>query len=63
MTVNFRAVFKENYMLEFTSMDEFSPGRQAMVRTIDAFLNRVGEMQKSKWKSAGKKNNFIRTLL
>jgi hypothetical protein len=34
-----------------------------MGRTLDAFLNRVGEMQKRKWKSAGKKNNFRRTLL
>jgi hypothetical protein len=32
MTVNFRAVFKENYMLEFTSMDEFSPGCQGKVK-------------------------------
>jgi hypothetical protein len=63
MTVNFRAVFKENYMLEFTSMGEFLPGCSAMGRTLDAFLNRVGEMQKRKWKSAGKKNNFRRTLL
>jgi len=39
------------------------PQSGAAGRTLDAFLNRVGEMQKRKWKSAGKKNNFRRTLL